>query len=183
MNIANPCKLFFIVGALAAGLAVRADGTLPFPIAAEELPFLMMGEATERATSSVGTTTTVHDISMTLDAPDGNSGNDPKLKARCRANEGYFPASGTVQVAADLFNIQGVCAASATAPGPRQVIASSTGRVLQFDGNFVADLSKGKTFKGKLLTIDSVTTTPESGAVVTKTITFDLRQPGMPAGE
>ena len=181
LNIANPCRMFLMVGALAAGFAVRADGTLPIPVTNNELPFLMNGQALEKSTTGMGTTTRALDINMTLDTADNPSAAiSPKLKARCRNNEKFYAASGSVQVAENLFDIQGICAPG-SATGPRQIIATSTGRILQFDGNFAVNAARKKSFIGNLLTIDSVTTTPETGDSVTKTITFELYQVG--AGE
>lgn len=175
MNIANPCKLFLIVSTLAAGFAVRADGTLPIPVAETELPFLMNGSALE-STTGIGSSTTTLDISMTLDAANPNVSVNPKLRERCRSTESFYPASGSVQVAEELFDIQGICAPGQAVAGRRQVIATSTGRILQFDGNFAVNGAQAKSFKGELLKIDSVTTTPESGANGTKVITFELHQ-------
>ncbi len=176
MNIANPCKLFLIVSTLAAGFAVRADGTLPIPVAETELPFVMNGSALESTTGVGSSTTNPLDISMTLDAADPTAAINPKLKSRCRTTESYYPAAGTVQIAEDLFDVQGICAPGVATTGKRQVIATSTGRILQFDGNFIVSPTKGKSFKGDLLKIDSVTTTPESGVISSKVITFELHQ-------
>ncbi|MBC7659396.1 MAG: hypothetical protein H7249_06780 [Chitinophagaceae bacterium] len=176
MNVANPCKMFLMVGALAAGFAVRADGTLPIPVANKELPFQLIGHIREKSVSGLGNTATTQEISMTLDAANPSATIDPKFQRRCRPTESFYPAAGSVQVADDLFDIQGVCAPGATTVGPRQIIATSTGRILQFDGSFVVDASKSRSFKGNLLKIDSVTTTPETGATTTKTSTFELHQ-------
>ena len=177
MNIANPCKLFLIVSTLVAGVAVRADGTLPIPVAETELPFLMNGSGLKSTTGGGSSTTPLAlDISMTLDVADPTAVIDPKLEARCRKTENFYPAGGSVQIDEDLFDVQGICAPGLATVGKRQVIATSTGRVLQFDGSFVVSAAKAKSFKGDLLTIDSVTTTPESGATGTKIITFELHQ-------
>ncbi|MBC7531690.1 MAG: hypothetical protein H7318_08940 [Oligoflexus sp.] len=178
MNIANPCKLFLIVSTLAAGFAVRADGTLPIPVAETELPFLMNGSALE-STTGIGSSTTPStlDISMSLDVADPTAEINPKLKTRCRAKESFYPASGTVQIAEDLFDVQGICAPGLATAGKRQIIATSTGRILQFDGSFAVNAAKAKSFKGNLLKIDSVTTTPQSGATTgSKVISFELHQ-------
>ncbi|RYZ60067.1 MAG: hypothetical protein EOP07_02005 [Proteobacteria bacterium] len=176
MNIANPCKLFLIVSTLAAGFSLRADGTLPIPVAETELPFLMNGAALESTTTSVGSSSTTLDISMTLDVANPTAEINPKLKERCRKTESFYPAAGSVQVAEELFDVQGICAPGLATAGKRQIIATSTGRVLQFDGSFAVSAAKQKSFKGELLKIDSVATTPETGASGTKVITFELHQ-------
>jgi hypothetical protein len=178
MNIANPCKLFLIVSTLVAGVALRADGTLPIPVAETELPFLMNGSGLKSTTGGGSSSTPLAlDISMTLDVADPTAEINPKLKARCRATESFYPASGSVQVSDDLFDVQGICAPGLATAGKRQIIATSTGRILQFDGSFAVSAAKAKSFKGELLTIDSVTTTPESGASHgSKVTTFELFQ-------
>ena len=180
MNIANPCKLFLIVSTFAAGFAVRADGTLPIPVAQTELPFLMSGSALESTTgigSSITPSTLALDISMSLDVANPTAEINPELKTRCRATESFYPASGTVLIAEDLFDVQGICAPGLATAGKRQIIATSTGRILQFDGSFEVSAAMTKSFKGNLLKIDSVTTTPESSAATdSMVISFELHQ-------
>ncbi|RZA20670.1 MAG: hypothetical protein EOP10_17750 [Proteobacteria bacterium] len=178
MNIANPCKVLVLVGAVAfGGFALRADGTLPIPHSDTDVQFpLLMGGA---ATQTVDAASTDLDISMTLDLPDTTIAPADLIKACGRSTFApvAYPASGTVQVGIDLFNIRGLCAPSTGSSTKRTVVASTSGRLLQLDGDFKVSPSTRKlNFAGSALTFDSVTTSPESGGQTTKVITFKMDQ-------
>lgn len=177
MNIANPCKVLVVFGALAFGFGIRADGTLPFPFAEEvQLPLLMGGSAQE---TLEGQTTRKLDISMSLDTSDEAvvAANVVKACAKPALAAKAFPAAGTVQVGDDLYDIQGLCAPQSATSAQRSVIATTSGRLLQLDGSFkVSSVTKKVNFVGSALTIDTVSTSPESGEESSAVITFTMEQ-------
>ncbi len=178
MNIANPYKILVVAGALVFGFGLRADGTLPIPGANSslEFPLLMGGSATELLEAN----TLKRDISMSLGTSELTLASDAVVKAcaKIKLSPVAHPASGTVQVGDDLYEIEGLCAPKTGTSADRSVIASSTGRLLQLDGSFkLSQVTNKLKFAGKALTIDTVNTTPESGEpTTTTTITFEMDQ-------
>jgi hypothetical protein len=177
MNIANPCRVLVLFGALALGFGVRADGTLPIPNADSNVQFpLLMGGA---ATETVNATATDFDISMTLDLPESTAAAADLIKTCSKSTlvPVAHPASGTVQVGIDLFNIKGLCAPKTGTSTKRTIVAATTGRLLQLEGDFkISTSTKKLSFAGKVLTLDSVATLPESGEANAKVITFKMDQ-------
>lgn len=189
MNIANPCKVFVLLGTFAFGFGIRADGTLPIPGAESSLqfPLLMVGATSEALDGLI----TKRDISMSLDTPaikkpvrlPPTLGVTPPPSAALKACDKivatptFHAASGTVQVGDELFEIQGLCAPKTGKSIQRSVIALTSGRILQLDGSFkVSPLTKKLSFAGSALTIDTLASTPESGddlAPVKVTFTMD----------
>jgi len=177
MNIANPCKVLVFFGAVAFGFGVRADGTLPIPFAeSAEFPLLMGGAAHE---SLEGMTTRKFDISMSLDTSDETTvaADVTKACAKPALAAKAFPATGTIQVGDVLYDIQGLCAPKTGTSAKRSVIATTSGRLLQLDGSFkVTSATKKLNFEGSALTIDTVSTSPESGEESSAVITFSMDQ-------
>ena len=178
MNIANPCKVFVLVGAFAFGFGVRADGTLPIPGAESSIQFpLLMGGATAETFEGA---ITKRDISMSLDiSPEVLVPSDvAKACGKIVATPVSYAAAGTVQVGDELFEIQGLCAPKTGASNKRSVIALTSGRLLQLDGSFkVSPLTKKLSFAGSALTIDTLASSPESGEEISPvSITFTMDQ-------
>ncbi len=181
MNIANPCKAFFIAGALALGFAVQADGTLPIPGTDSSLQLpLLMGGATSETVDGI---LSKRDISMSLDNGLSTEISKDVVKAcaKIKASPVAHAASGTVQVGDELFEIQGLCAPKVGVATDRSVIATTSGRLLQLDGSFKVSTSTSKlSFAGKALTIDTLSSTPESGEAPSVSISFQMDQVEVP---